>query len=190
MKDLVSLDEYKTYKGIKSSDEDAKILQLIAHVSQIVRHFCNRDITAYYNIDKVEYFDGRFRTIYLEETPINTITSVEYSNDGGETAYEAVENYYVNTEEDSITTGTAFPFLSSAITVNGIKVTYTGGYEVCPEDLKLACFDIIEYYREEEYIPKKVMSGATSDNEVFRLMRSERFPIHIQRILNLYRMVF
>lgn len=188
MKELISLDEYKTYKGISSTDDDSRIIQILTHVSGLVRHFCNRSFNAYYTEPKVETHDGCTNIIYLEEMPLNTVTSVEISEDGG-TTYSALETYYVNAEDSFITTGTIYPFVTSPLTINGVKVTYTGGYQDCPEDLKIACFDIAEYYKEEEYIPKKVMSGATSDNEVFRLMRSERFPIHIQRVLNLYRSV-
>lgn len=189
MKDLITLEEYKTYKGIKSSDEDNKILQIISNVSALVKHMCNRNLVDNFEDPLVEIHDGCFSTIYLAEAPVNNVASIEYSEDGGET-YNTLDTYYVNTQDSSITTGTVYPFVTSPLTVNGVKVTYTGGFQDCPEDLKIACFDIVEYYREEEYIPKKVMSGATSDNEVFRLMRSERFPIHIQRVINLYRMVF
>jgi hypothetical protein len=192
MGDLVSLEEYKTYKGIATSENDGRILQIITHVSQLVRSFCNRSFTGYYDTDKVEYYDGSLHTLYPEEVPLVSVTSVEVSDDGGETYTAQTEftGYYVDRGKDAVTTGYPnYPFSTSAYSVNGVRLTYKGGFEECPEDLKIACFDIVEYYREEEYIPKKVMSGATSDNEVFRLMRSERFPIHIQRVLNLYRMV-
>ena len=190
--DLITLEEYKTYKGVKTTDDDGRILQIIAHVSALVKHFCNRSFIDYYSTDKVEYHDSRFSTLYLRELPLISITTVEYSTDGGQT-YEVLvdgENYIIDQYNDTITTGsTAVPFASEGLTTNGMKVTYKGGFLDCPEDLKICSFDIVDYYRSEQYIPKKVMSGATSDNEVFRLMRSERFPIHIQRVLNLYRIV-
>lgn len=189
---LINLEEYKTYKGIKTTDDDARIIQIISHVSGLVKNFCNREFVDYYSTDKVEYHDSRFSTLYLREVPLVSVTTVEFSEDGGQT-YEALvdgENYLIDMSNETITTGSiGLPFSTAALTTNGMKVTYKGGYSECPEDLKICCFDIVEYYREEEYIPKKVMAGATSDNEVFRLMRSERFPIHIQRVLNLYRMV-
>lgn len=189
-KDLITLDEFKAYKNISSTDDDVKIRQIIKTVSSLVRQFCNREFTTYYSTPKVELHKGNTPVIYLNEFPVINVSLVETSDDRGETftTIDEFTDYIVDLEEDAIKTVFETNFTYDGI-ANTVRVTYTAGYETPPEDLKQAVMDIVEYYREEEYIPKKTMAGATSDNEVFRLMRSERFPIHIQRILNLYRVV-
>ena len=191
---LVSLDEYKTYKGIKNAEEDDTILQIIGNVSEFVKTYCNRTFIDYYLENKTEYKSADYNVIYPDEFPIRSITSLGISNDGGISYTNLVEgeNYFIDREDDSIKTKTSdtTKFSSSSYNVNNVKIIYKGGYEDTPEDVKIACFDLIEFYREAEYIPKRVMSGATQDNQAFRLMYTTNLPAHIKRVLDMHRCVY
>lgn len=191
--ELINLEEFKTYKKVSSSDSDNTILQIITNVSEFVKTYCNRTFVDYYTTDTVEYFDGTSRNFVLpSESPIVYITTVEKSEDGGETYEELVSgtDYFWDRRLDKLTTGTNYNFVSSYYpAANSLKVTYKGGYSETPADIKIACFDLVEYYKEGEYTPKRVMSGATQDNAQFRLMFTSNLPPHIKRVLDMHRFV-
>jgi len=71
---------------------------------------------------------------------------------------------------------------------DAIKVTYRGGYSETPNDLKLAAFDLVTYYRKKESIPRKITSasGMGSVTHAGANLPAD-FPPHIKRILDLYR---
>jgi len=187
--DLISIAEFKIYKEISSDKYDDKISQIIANVSDFVKTYCNRTFIDYNTTDKVEYLDGSSGVLYPTEFPILNVTSVENTPDGGQT-YETLvlgTNYLIDLRKDAVVTmyGEAFP--KTYYAVNDIKLTYTGGYTDVPEDVKVACMDLVEFYKEGEYTPKRVMSGATQDNQAFRLMFTSNLPAHIKRVLDMYR---
>ena len=48
MADLITLDEYKEYEGLTSSNEDLRLEKLIPSVSQLVKTYCANSIVDYY----------------------------------------------------------------------------------------------------------------------------------------------
>jgi hypothetical protein len=69
-----------------------------------------------------------------------------------------------------------------------VKVTYKGGFSSTPEDLKLACYDLITYYYKKESTPRKAISdGGTLASSSTPTDKPSDFPSHIKRILDLYR---
>ena len=95
----------------------------------------------------------------LDESPVNTVTSVQEREDQAASYVTLItENsdssgkyeYIVDTTTDSIirtdeNVDKAFPKGRKAV-----KVIYTAGYSACPEDLKLAIFDLVKYYLKDE----------------------------------------
>jgi hypothetical protein len=78
MANLVDLGAYKAYSNINSTNNDAKLNQLIIHVSALIKTYCNRSFLDYYTTNRVEYFNGGGHDfIYLTEIPIKEIVSVE-----------------------------------------------------------------------------------------------------------------
>jgi hypothetical protein len=69
-----------------------------------------------------------------------------------------------------------------------VKVTYKGGYPATPDDLKLACYDLVTYYYKKESTPRKAISdGVTISSKTSPTDKPQDFPAHIKRILDLYR---
>jgi len=141
--DLVTKAEYKTYMGITSTNSDSEIDFLIPKVSDLVKSYCRRTFVDYYSNIKVEVFDGGFREILLKETPVVSVSSVGYSEDYGRTYTNLVKFTDWVVQGDSIISINT-PVFPEAI--NGYKVSYFGGYDPIPGDLKLAVLDLIEYY--------------------------------------------
>ena len=69
-----------------------------------------------------------------------------------------------------------------------VKIVYTAGYATTPNDLKLAVFDLISYYLHDEHKERKVLAGASIQNQATTSMRDNvAFPDHIKRVLDLYK---
>jgi hypothetical protein len=177
---LITLQEYKTYAGINSVEQDAKISSLIASVSALIKTYCSRSIVDYYASPMEQYFDGEYSRLLLTEYPIKSVLSLGYSVDYGVTYTELTQgtNYVVDKATDTLVIVDGV----SRKGVNALKVTYFGGYETAPDDLKLAALDLVQYYTKSENNPKKV-NGFVSVEYVM----SADFPSHIKRVLDLYR---
>lgn len=193
---LVSLDEFKSYKGISKSDKDARLMIILEGVSNYVKEYCKRSFIDYYSVDKVEYHDGHeFNQILLKEIPLISITKVEVSLDGDFTGtdptkiteLEAYTSYFPSIEDSLITSGSGYPIVVGGICgVPNIRVTYKAGYETVPKDLKIAIMDLTEYYYSEEYTPRKAYKDMSIENLGFR-EGTASLPSHVKRVFEMYR---
>ena len=69
-----------------------------------------------------------------------------------------------------------------------VKITYKAGYDTCPADLQLAVIDLVTYYHKDEHKARKVMAGASIQNNTSSSQRDNvAFPDHIKRVLDLYK---
>ena len=183
MATLITIDDYKEYAGITSIDFDDKLQSIVNRISELVKTYCNRRFIDNYNkatqqfIPIVEYsnFDGYF---YPQEFPVQALISVEYSVDLGET-YTAVTGCAFDKSKDAI-----FIPEEGREGINMFKITYTGGYQKTPDDLKLACLDLVDYYYKNESVPRR-----TTMNNTVEYITSADMPSHIKRVLDLYRIL-
>ena len=182
---LITAAEYKAYKGITSTNEDAALANIIPKVSELVKAFCRRTFLDYVGDAKVEVFKGGEANFNLHETPLLAVSSVEFSEDFGATYLPLVEftDYVVDTETDQVNIiPTQYQTYKR---VNAFKVTYTAGYENLPIDLKLAVMDLVNYYmRHESALHTNKNVGANSVQ--IEYVTNTALPAHIRRILDLY----
>jgi hypothetical protein len=78
-------------------------------------------------------------------------------------------------------------FGSVTIPTRSLKVIYAGGYETTPGDLKQCCFELVDHYMNEKYIQGRTLKGSTADTAPTQ--EAKDFPIHIKKILDLYRRI-
>lgn len=180
---LITKAEYKSYVGINSPNEDILIDSLIPKVSQLIKNYCRRTFVDYIDDPKVDQFNGG-EVLYLKEYPVVSVSSVEYSVDYGKTyvALAEYDDWVLNRAEDAIIPTSASIF---QILVNGYKVTYTAGYESVPEDLKLAVFDLITYYRKNDSAIHSPKAPGTNSVQI-EYITTTSLPAHIRRVLDLY----
>ena len=200
MANLVTLQQYKDFAGLKGVGEDAKINVILPAISQAVKTYCGTSFIDFYSTDKTEFFDildTSTTAVLVDESPLVSVSQVQErenqsssyvtlitENSNGSGKYE----YIVDTALDMIrrTTATgdkAFPKGRKAV-----KVMYKSGYASTPSDLKLACFDLIKYYLKDERKSGLTIAGATVRNEVSTTLRENiGFPDHIKRILDFYK---
>ena len=192
MSDLITLDDYKSYNTVTSDTKDSKISLLISAVSALVENHCNRKFELETH---TEYHDAKQEVIYLKQFPLVEVVSVSVSKNGGldyvdlEEDDEDLFGYIVDIEDGCISTQiTKINFLNTYSTPRkSLKVVYSAGYTNIPVDLKLAVIDLVDYYKNNEHKPSMMIGGASLDNPM--PYSSNRFPAHIQRVLDLYRLV-
>ena len=192
MANLITIDDFKTYKTINSEDGDPAISLLIGAVSSFIKTYTDRDLIDWAHTDKIEYFDAlTYHEYYPDEFPLQSVTELAVSVDGGVTYTVLVEDtdYFVDTENDIVINNTVnLGFVAGTITHKSGRLTYQGGYDKTPQDLKLAAMDMVEYYRKQEYKESQAMQSASVENPVVITLGSQ-LPPHIKRVLDLYRII-
>lgn len=183
MADLVTKQEYKTYAGINSTTQDAEIDFLIPKVSEFVKTYCRRTFVDFTSDIKTELFHGDVDKFILKETPVTQIISVEFSKDFGQT-YTKLAKFtdWVQDGDYVLATGSTGLFPKS---INGYKVNYFAGYDVVPQDLKLAVLDLITYYRKNDAAIHSTKSPGTNSLQI-EYISTTNLPAHIKRILDQY----
>jgi len=200
MADLVTLQQYKDFAGLKSLEHDARINVVIDSVSQLVKTYCGTTLVDYASSNKVEYInikDSIVDTIILEESPLIQVVSVqERINQADAYTTLITENsdssgkyeYIVDDESDSIirTSSTGNKYWAKGM--KAVKVTYKAGYTSTPLDLRLAVFDLIKYYMKDERKERMTISGSSVENPLSSSLAGNiGFPDHIKRILDMYK---
>lgn len=200
MANLVTLQQYKDFAGITGVAQDAKLNVIIPSVSQAVKTYCGTSFVDYYSTDKVQYFDiknSETTAIMVDESPLVSVSQVQEreSQDDDYTTL-ITENsdssgkyeYVVDTELDTIFRTTASADKAFPKGRKAVKVTYRAGYSATPQDLRLACFDMIKYYLKDERKATMTIAGASVRNEISTSLQNNiDFPDHIKRILDFYK---
>ena len=184
--DLFTLADYKAYANLTSPTQDTEIKAIIPIASQMVKTYCRRTFVDYVDDAKTEVFTGGGERIYLTEFPVLTVASVEYSADYGSTYTTLVEftDYAVDHEDDGIVPIAAVDNVWPRL-INGYKVTYTGGYEELPEDLKVAAMDLLTYYLKND-MAVKAQRAAGANTVQIEYITKNTLPSHIVRVLDMY----
>lgn len=185
---ILDLATYKAYKSINSDTDDTKHINTINAVNTFIEAYTGRVFTTFYDTDNIEYFSADYSQIYPTEHPIVSVTSLEYSSDAGATYGNALAeytDYIINNRDQSIDSLSSF-FATVTHKTNALKLTYKGGYAEIPKDLELAAVHLTDFYKDEEYIPRKSMAGVSVDT-VIQPDMTARLPAHIRRVLESYR---
>lgn len=197
MADLVTIHEYKDAEGLRGEKDDDRLNVIIPQVSDLVKKYCGVSFIDYFSTDKTETFtinDDYTNTIIMSESPLVSVTSVKeranYS-DAYTTLTTNAYQYYVDLESDSITrTDTHGNPINFQKGLGAVQVAYKAGYSSTPSDLKLAIFDLINYYMKDEHKERRTLGGATQQNQGTSGIRDNSdFPDHIKRVLDLYRVI-
>lgn len=181
---LVTRAEYKQYLGLNSPTQDSIIDLIIPKVSELVKTICRRTFIDYVSDSKTEYHEGGANILVPEEYPVLSVNSLEYSTDYGNTYTTLVEYTDYATSKFSHNIISIWPDGFPAL-VNGYKLTYTAGFEVLPEDLKLAVFDLITYYMKNDMAIHSNKAPGTNDIQI-QYVTTTNLPSHIKRVLDQY----
>lgn len=181
---LVTLQEFKAYKGINGNSQDSIISSIIPKVSSLVKTLCRRSFVDYVEEIKVEVVETlNDSVIFLCEDPVISVLSVEESLDYGKTysLLNEFEHYAVKKKLGTIEAiGGKFSQLPNAYVVQ-----YTAGYETIPDDLKLAVLDLIEYYIKNDAAVHSPKAPGTNSVQI-EYISTTSLPAHIKRVLDQY----
>lgn len=188
---LVTLEDYKTYKKITKTDSDNELQFIIDSVNVLVRTFVGHSIIDYYTTPITESFNVKQGQtgLHLNEWPMVQLIRVETREDHTQ-PYAIMDptRYYVDTDVDCIYLHGKSEFWPEGF--GAAKVTYRAGYEKVPLDLRMACLDLVHMYIKEEYKEKRSIGSTSIDNSSNKASSlATEWPIHIIRVLDMYRNV-
>ena len=201
MANLLSIDDYKLFKGINSDTNDEKLESLLTSVSKLVRTYCGQEFDTYASSPgKTELFDIQWDTyvVQLNESPVIDIEAVYERLSQSDDYVELFANgtnggydWYFDPITDAVLrTNESGSYKSWPRGVGSVKVVYTAGYTEIPDDLKLAVSDLVTYYDKNEYKQMQAIGSTTREGAPASAIRNDPgFPDHIRRVLDLYRNV-
>ena len=193
MANLTTIADYKDAEGINNPKHDLRLETLVPAVSQLVKTYCGNSIIDFFSTNKEELFNINWDTyiVQLTESPVNALVSVSERPDQG-SSYTLLNSgnndFYLDKATDSVFRTNSTGFSNWKKGPGAVKIVYTAGYATTPSDLKLAVFDLITYYLQDEHKERKVLAGASIQNQATTSMRDNvAFPDHIKRVLDLYK---
>lgn len=209
---IVTVQEIKDYLQIKSNTEAttlANLSTLANSATAIIETYCGREFSS---SNVVEIHNGGRTDIFVNRLPINNVAEVaEYdgtqyiplvgplNTSTGELQNTFVDTgnvtqYALNNDTGRITRNVGgnsgsprldlvYPLVFLNY-VNGVKVSYNGGFDTIPPDLKQATLDYVKLiYKQEQGVETFSLQGESKVNRDL----SADFPVHVRRILDLYR---
>ncbi len=193
MADLTTIADYKDAEGINNPKHDLRLETLVPAVSQLVKTYCGNSIIDFFSTNKEELFNINWDThiVQLTESPVNALVSVSERPDQG-SSYTLLtsgnNDFYLDKATDSVFRTNSTGYSNWKKGPGAVKIVYTAGYATTPSDLKLAVFDLITYYLQDEHKERKVLAGASIQNQATTSMRDNvAFTDHIKRVLDLYK---
>jgi uncharacterized phiE125 gp8 family phage protein len=131
----ITLAEAKAFLRVDGTDEDALIGSLISVARGVCETYAGLSFAAQTRVVKLDRF--YCKDIILPYGPVNTITSIEYSDEDGN-AQTVTEGYTLDTQSglSKIRVTDSWPYTDRIM--NNVVVTYTTGYAVIPEVVKHA----------------------------------------------------
>ncbi len=190
MADLITLEDYKTYKGLGKTDQDDKINLLIKSVSSLIKAYVGHGIVDNWDTPLVETYTLPYdtSTLYLNSYPINEIISVTEDVGGYVGGLDSTIHYPVE-----FNIGFSFdPGGGKLVRIGGnwarnITVTYTAGYAEVPEGVKLAAIELVSYYLNEEWKPTRTAGGTSIAGPAPEV---GGIPKHITPLLEYYKEIY
>lgn len=194
MADLVTTSEYKAYAGITVSTYDTLIGVLIDIACAQIRRYCGRNLTnGFETATRTELYDGNGSAeLQLKEWPVTSITSVTLVDDaGGTSALETTGDYRADLNTgvlrrlgaqhgrfayDDMGQVSAPGWGVSPCWDDGFQnwsVVYVGGYTTIPDDLKYACYQVIDWLYAERRKNPALQSESLGSYSYTRMSMSE-----------------
>jgi hypothetical protein len=183
---LITVAEYKAHSGISSTNQDSTLALVIPKVSDLIKNICRRTFVDYVDESKVEVKRSLTHNRFLAaETPLMSVSSVEFSDDYGQTYTSLVEftDYVIDVDSDAVEIISS-PYVDYS-KVNAFKFTYNAGYETIPQDLKMATMDLVQYYMRNDSAVHSTKSVSPNTMQI-EYVSSTNLPAHIKRVLDLH----
>ena len=180
---LTTHERVKSYLQIKPDDtsKDVVIAEIIERVSKTIATRCNR-VFEYQAYTEYHHGDGKFRRLVLDQFPVDSTATFQLYDDYNRvydsTTLIAITDYSVDWANGIVTLDAFVPFLKG---FNNIKIIYSAGYKVIPEDLERAAILLTVA---ELLDTQSAMQGSI---EIETTQRADRLIKQVDDIIKLYR---
>ena len=185
MNTLVPLVDYKAYVGINNANDDPKLRMTLAFVSALVEDYCGR---SFLTATKTEQASATSGSIFLNNTPIQSVSKVDCINTSKETITVAASDYVVYQEEGMVELVDEASIYAADL-YKPYTITYTAGYDELPAPLTLAIMELTTYHVKKQYITKTSSVNVNIASEDNKVTGNSDLPPHIKRVLDLYRAI-
>lgn len=186
---ILTLTEYKSFEALTKDDQDGKYNLLISAASNLIKTYLGSifapPVSPIEEYITVDYDTDR---IWPKYWPISSLISVEekprYSHDST-VWYMLTAGADYELDGDSIVR-IPRPGGFGTWRSGSVKIVYTGGFTEAdaPNELKLACIELVNYYRDKGFLPNRSLQGATI---ITAGAGVPELPAHIRAILDQYR---
>lgn len=131
---IITLDEAKRELEIPDGQDDQMLTDWLKGLQGRIDDHCQRKLLRAENV--VEYFDGGERWLYLDRWPVESVANIYTDADQDWTADTLLESddYRLHITRGRICYGTSGTVKWPA-GIQNIKVTYTGGYVACDDEV-------------------------------------------------------
>lgn len=182
---FITLEQYKTYAEIKSTENDRKLEGLITRAEEIIKNYCGLKFSSATYTEDLD-IEGNY--VFLNQLPATSVTSVNYYDFEGVLQLIPSTEYRLYGDEGLLElTSDAVANVSTSKYLNKqTRVVYVAGYADIPADIKQATMDLVKYYDKSEYMPLSSSNVRTIDYDV---MQSVSLPPQIRRVLAFYRKI-
>lgn len=187
MTDLITLDEYKSFKGLGKNDKDDKIEFLIGSVSALIKAYVGHSIIDNWDtpLSETLYRPYDSGVLYLDAFPIREIVSVTEQVGGYVGGLDSTISYPAVFNSDY-----SFDPVAGALSRMGrnwarnVTVVYKSGYATTPPEIKLAAIELVSHYLNEEWKPTRALQGTSITGPTPEV---GGMPKHIQAILDRFK---
>jgi hypothetical protein len=173
---ILNLNEYKTFLGLQSTNNDVQYEAYIEAVNEYISQYCNR---AFYTTDQEQALNfsvkpgDELQPIFLPE--FNLLDGFTFTNNVSALPLVEYTDFYYDERANTLVPITPYPVGKNSLTLLG-----TLGFSIIPLDLKLAATELVNNYFKREGAKKA--SNATTPT-VFDSIEGGQLPQHIKRIL-------
>ena len=178
---IITLNEYKLFKGINNPNQDTKLQPLIDSVNSIIETYCQVSFVGSVKTDVRLNVSNYY--IIIPDVPVISVDrlAIKRSSDVLELLDE--EQYILYPEEGTI----ELVDFSLALPSNprSILCDYTYGHSTVPFAIKQAAVELITYYDKREFNKSKDIGNGQSVD----FTDSTILPSHIRTLLDMYRVI-
>jgi hypothetical protein len=184
--DLVTTANVKSFLDIQTTTWDTVIGTLVTSCSVWIENYCGgirfknslSNVTEYHDGDP---FEEGATSIFLKNIPVVSVASIASSSGSLSsptwTNYDASNDYIVNNYTGEV------KFFALPVGSQNIKVVYQGGYTTIPEDLQLACLELVA-----RVFNKRKSYGASNESVGGASVTWEKeLEVDLRKTLNRYR---
>lgn len=178
---VITLNEYKLFKGINNPKQDTQLQPLIDAVNSIIEEYCqvsfSGSVATGVRLNQSNYY------IILPDTPIISVEYLGIKRSSEYTEELDSSQYILHPQEGTIEL--IDPSINLPRNPRAFIVDYTYGYTVVPLALKQAAVELTTYYDKREFNKSKDIGNGQSVD----FTDASILPSHIRTILDMFRVL-